>query len=110
MRRLVVTADDFGAAREINEAVEAAHRRGILTAASLMVSGPAAADAIARARRMPSLRVGLHVVLVEGRPVLPASTPVKRPVCALNVWVVTTPLPAVASVRCSSVSRALAVQ
>ncbi len=73
MRRLIVTADDFGAASQVNEAVEAAHRRGILTAASLMVSGPAAADAIARARRMPSLRVGLHVVLVEGRPVLPAS-------------------------------------
>jgi hopanoid biosynthesis associated protein HpnK len=38
-----------------------------------MVSAPATADAIGRARRMPSLRVGLHVVLVEGRPVLPAS-------------------------------------
>ena len=73
MKRLIVTADDFGAAREVNDAVEAAHRGGILTAASLMVSGPAAADAIARARRMPSLRVGLHIVLVEGRPVLPAS-------------------------------------
>jgi chitin disaccharide deacetylase len=73
LKRLVVTADDFGAAREINDAVEAAHRGGILSAASLMVGAPAAADAIARARRMPSLRVGLHVVLVEGRPVLPAS-------------------------------------
>jgi hopanoid biosynthesis associated protein HpnK len=73
LKRLVVTADDFGAAREINEAVEAAHRGGILSAASLMVGAPAAADAIARARRMPSLRVGLHVVLLEGRPVLPAS-------------------------------------
>lgn len=73
MRRLIVTADDFGAAVEINEAVEAAHRGGVLTAASLMVTGPAAADAVARACRMPSLRVGLHLVLVEGRPVLPAS-------------------------------------
>ena len=73
MKRLIVTADDFGAAREVNEAVEAAHRGGVLTAASLMVAAPAAADAVARARRMPALRVGLHVVLVEGRPVLPAS-------------------------------------
>ena len=73
MKRLIVTADDFGVAREVNDAVEAAHRGGVLTAASLMVAAPAAADAIARARRMPSLRVGLHVVLVEGRPVLPAS-------------------------------------
>ena len=73
MKRLIVTADDFGAAREVNDAVEAAHRGGILTAASLMVGAEAALDAIARARRLHSLRVGLHVVLVAGRPVLPAA-------------------------------------
>ncbi len=50
-----------------------AHANGILTAASLMVAAPAAADAVARAHAAPSLRVGLHLVLVEGRPVLPAS-------------------------------------
>ena len=44
----------------------------MLTAASLMVSGDAAADAVQRARAMPSLGVGLHLVLVEGRPTLPA--------------------------------------
>jgi hopanoid biosynthesis associated protein HpnK len=36
-----------------------------------MVSGDAAADAVARARTMPKLGVGLHIVLVEGRPTLP---------------------------------------
>src|SRR5262245_40728918 len=71
MKHLVVTADDFGLAGEVNEAVETAHQHGILTAASLMVAGAAARDAIARARRLPRLRVGLHVVLVEGSPVLP---------------------------------------
>lgn len=74
MKRLIVTADDFGAAPQVNEAVERAHRDGILSAASLMVSGAAAADAVARARNLPSLRVGLHLVLVEGKPVLPASS------------------------------------
>jgi predicted glycoside hydrolase/deacetylase ChbG (UPF0249 family) len=73
MRNLIITADDFGAAREVNDAVERAHREGALTAASLMVSAPAAADAVARAKAMPFLRVGLHLVLVEGRPALPAS-------------------------------------
>jgi chitin disaccharide deacetylase len=73
VKRLVVTADDFGLSREVNEAVEQAHRDGILTAASLMVSAPAAADAVARAKRMPSLRVGLHLVLVEAWPTLPAA-------------------------------------
>ncbi|MGH6941809.1 hopanoid biosynthesis-associated protein HpnK [Hypericibacter sp.] len=71
MKGVIVTADDFGAAIEINEAVEAAHRDGILTAASLMVTGMAAADAVARAKRLPALRVGLHLVLVEGTPALP---------------------------------------
>jgi hopanoid biosynthesis associated protein HpnK len=70
-RRLIVTADDFGLALPVNEGVELAHRDGILTATSLMVSGDAAADAVERARRLPELRVGLHLVLVEGRPVLP---------------------------------------
>src|ERR1700712_2182338 len=71
VKRLVVTADDFGLSPEVNEAVEQAHRDGILTAASLMVSAPAAADAVVRARRLPSLRVGLHLVLVEAWPTLP---------------------------------------
>jgi chitin disaccharide deacetylase len=67
LNRLIVTADDFGLAPEINEAVEQAHRSGILTAASLMVAGPAAADAVRRAKAMPKLRIGLHLVLVDGR-------------------------------------------
>src|SRR5690242_10542321 len=70
-RRLIVTADDFGLSLPVNEAVEKAHRHGILSAASLMVGAPAADDAIARARSMPTLGVGLHLTLLEGRPVLP---------------------------------------
>jgi hopanoid biosynthesis associated protein HpnK len=71
-RRLIVTADDFGADAAVNEAVEVAHREGILTSASLMVAGAAASDAVTRARRLPRLRVGLHLVLIDGAPVLPA--------------------------------------
>ena len=73
MKQLIVTADDFGADLSVNEAVEEAHVRGVLTAASLMVAAPAAADAVARARQLPSLAVGLHLVLVEGRPVSAAA-------------------------------------
>ncbi len=76
MRRLIVTADDFGAAVEVNEAVEAACRGGVLRAASLMVAGPGLDDAVSRARRLPQLKVGLHLVLVEGRALLgPAALP-----------------------------------
>jgi chitin disaccharide deacetylase len=71
-KRAIFTADDFGLDEAVNEAVERAHRDGILTSASLMVTAPAAADAIARAKRVPGLAVGLHLVLVLGIPALPA--------------------------------------
>jgi chitin disaccharide deacetylase len=67
---LVITADDFGLAGEVNEAVESGHRHGMLSAASLMVAGQAAGDAVERARRLPQLRVGLHIVVVDGKPAL----------------------------------------
>jgi chitin disaccharide deacetylase len=71
MKKLIVTGDDFGLAVPVNEAIEAAHRDGILTTASLMVGAAAAADAVERAKRLPSLKVGLHLVLVEGRATSP---------------------------------------
>jgi hopanoid biosynthesis associated protein HpnK len=71
---LIITADDFGLHVSVNQAIERAHREGVLTSASLMVTAPAAADAIARARACPSLRVGLHLVLVDGRATLPPAT------------------------------------
>ena len=67
-KQLVVNADDFGVDIAVNAAIEQAYLDGILTSASLMISAPAAADAIERARRMPGLGVGLHVVLTDGRP------------------------------------------
>ncbi|HET6894091.1 MAG TPA: hopanoid biosynthesis-associated protein HpnK [Candidatus Baltobacteraceae bacterium] len=70
MRQLIVTADDFGLSAAVNEAIELGHREGILSTTSLMVAAPATHDAVERARRTPSLRVGLHVVLVNGRPAL----------------------------------------
>ncbi|MBW4092177.1 MAG: hopanoid biosynthesis-associated protein HpnK [Proteobacteria bacterium] len=71
MRRVIVSADDFGLSVAVNEAVEQAHRDGVLGAASLMVAGPAAADAVRRARGLPGLAVGLHLVVIEGPAVLP---------------------------------------
>lgn len=70
-RALIFTADDFGLHERVNVAVERAHRDGVLNAASLMVAAPAAADAVARARRLPDLRVGLHLVLADGAAMLP---------------------------------------
>jgi hopanoid biosynthesis associated protein HpnK len=71
-RSLITVADDFGLSPAINEAVEIAARDGILTSASLMVAAPHAADAVRRARALGGrLRVGLHLVVIEGPAVLP---------------------------------------
>lgn len=73
IKQLIITADDFGASLPINEAVELGHRNGILTSASLMITGEAVEDAVRRARRLPSLAVGLHLTLIDGKPQLPAN-------------------------------------
>jgi hopanoid biosynthesis associated protein HpnK len=71
-RRLcIINADDFGLHPAVNEAVESAHRSGVLSAASLMVGAPAVQDAAQRARALPGLRVGLHLTLCDGESVLP---------------------------------------
>jgi chitin disaccharide deacetylase len=71
VKTVTVSADDFGLTESVNEGIERAHRDGILQAASLMVAAPAAADAVRRARANPSLRVGLHLVVIEGPAILP---------------------------------------
>jgi chitin disaccharide deacetylase len=68
---VIVNADDFGLHPAVNQAVEKSFSEGILTSTSLMVGAPAAADAIAIAQRLPTLAVGLHVVLVDGASILP---------------------------------------
>jgi predicted glycoside hydrolase/deacetylase ChbG (UPF0249 family) len=59
---LIVNADDLGLSSGVNEGIAQAHTGGIVTSASLMVRGPAAAEAAAVARDHPGLSVGLHWV------------------------------------------------
>jgi len=68
-----VTGDDFGLSIPVNEAVSQAHQKGILTSTSMMVAAPEVEDAVARAKQLPDLNVGLHLVLSNGRSCLPAS-------------------------------------
>jgi chitin disaccharide deacetylase len=71
--RLIVSADDFGISREVNEAVIRAFREGVLTSTSLMVTGAAFDEAVKLAKENPGLAVGIHLVTVVGKSVLPHS-------------------------------------
>jgi len=67
-----VTGDDFGLSVPVNEAVSQAHQKGILTSTRLMVAAPKVDDAVARAKDLHELNVGLHLVLSNGHACLPA--------------------------------------
>ena len=69
-RYLIVNGDDFGLSPQVNAGILHAHRQGILTNTSLMVTAPAWEAAVELARSKHNLGVGLHVTLVQGRAVL----------------------------------------
>jgi chitin disaccharide deacetylase len=70
-RSVIFTADDFGLADALNDAVVLAHRRGLLSGASLMAAGPRTGAALNLARDFPDLCLGVHLTLIQGRAVLP---------------------------------------
>jgi hopanoid biosynthesis associated protein HpnK len=70
VRRLIVNADDFGYTVGVNRAIAEAHTLGIVTSSTLMANGAAFDDAVSRAKHLPQLSVGCHVVLIDGQPVV----------------------------------------
>ncbi|HKD81170.1 MAG TPA: ChbG/HpnK family deacetylase [Candidatus Angelobacter sp.] len=69
MRRLIVNADDFGLTAGVNRAIVEANRLGVLTSATMMANARAFDEAAALARSQPGLKMGCHVVLIDGDPV-----------------------------------------
>jgi chitin disaccharide deacetylase len=67
LRRLIINADDFGFTRDVNTGIVEAHRNGVLTSTTLMANGDAFDHAVQLARETPSLDIGCHLVLVQGR-------------------------------------------
>jgi hopanoid biosynthesis associated protein HpnK len=73
-RKVIVNADDFGLTPGINAGILDAHRDGILTSASVFANAPATAEAVAIAKRTPTLGIGCHLALVDGEPLSRLST------------------------------------
>ncbi len=74
MKKLIVTADDVGLHPGMTRGALAAHDGGIVTAVSVAANGRAFEDAVDRLRDRSGLNgldVGIHLVLVEERPLAP---------------------------------------
>ena len=79
-RKLILTADDFGASSRVSEAIIRACREGVLRHASLLVAAEAAEEAVRRAKaECPQLSVGLHLALTHVPAVSPRSAELLAP-------------------------------
>jgi chitin disaccharide deacetylase len=79
-KMMIINADDFGLCEGVNRAVYEAHTRGVLTSTTIMANMPAVDEAIAIARKTPSLGVGVHLNATEGKPIS-SNQQVKAIVC-----------------------------
>jgi predicted glycoside hydrolase/deacetylase ChbG (UPF0249 family) len=67
-RLLIVTADDVGLHRGMTDGAILAHREGVVTACSVVANGAALEHALEQLREVPGLSAGIHLTLVEERP------------------------------------------
>lgn len=65
MVQFIVNADDFGASKGINKAIETAFKDGCLNSTSLMVTMRYVSEAVSIAKENPELKVGLHLNLTN---------------------------------------------
>jgi predicted glycoside hydrolase/deacetylase ChbG (UPF0249 family) len=79
VKSLIVTADDVGLHPGMTEGAIRGHLAGIVTACSLVANGVAFDDAVGRLRDVPTLEVGVHLTLVEERPLTKMRFPRKWP-------------------------------
>ncbi len=72
MKKLIITADDYGMSRAVNDAIDAGIAAGLITSTNVMTNMPLYKEAI-KLKGKENLSVGIHWVLACGKPVLPAS-------------------------------------
>lgn len=70
MTKVIINADDFGLSRGVNYGIIDAHLKGLVTSTTMMMNAKATKHAISLAKDTPSLKVGVHLVLTWGRPLL----------------------------------------
>ena len=69
-RRLIINADDFGLSDGVTRGIVEAHEAGSVTSTSMLANGLDWESAVRFARATRTLDVGVHLNLVQGRPLL----------------------------------------
>lgn len=73
MKYLIVTADDMGLTKSINEGIAKACREGIVNSVSVIPTGEAFGDAVSVIKDIGLKDIGAHLALTETKPLLNSS-------------------------------------
>lgn len=71
--KLIISADDFGASKSVTDNILRAHRDGAITHASVIPQGAAVEYAFEQLQNNPDLNIGLHLNVIEGKPMSDSS-------------------------------------
>lgn len=72
MKQLIITADDYGMSRAVNDAIEAGMAAGLITTTNVMTNMPLYKEAKTLKDTFPNVSVGVHWTLSgAGKPVTP---------------------------------------
>ncbi len=66
--KLIVNADDYGFSEGVNKGIILAHKKGIVTSSTVMVTMPAVEHALSLLKEAPDLKLGLHLNMTLGKP------------------------------------------
>lgn len=68
MRKLIINADDLGISLDVDAQIEECIRKGAVTSCTLMANAPAFEDGVRIAKQYPQISVGVHLNLIEFKP------------------------------------------
>lgn len=80
----IINADDLGFCQGVTEGILRAHREGILTSTTIMANMPGADQAAKLAHDVPTLGVGVHLNVSQGRPLSEAGRALAGPDGVMN--------------------------
>ena len=69
MKSLIITADDYGMSKSVNDAIEEGMERSVITSTNVMVNMPFYTGAAEVREKFPDASIGLHWNLTVGKPV-----------------------------------------
>ena len=75
--KLIVNADDYGMSKGVNLGIIEAHKNGIVTSTTLMVTMPEVEHGLLLAKDYPDLGIGLHLNCTLNKPLTDCKTLIK---------------------------------